>query len=229
MRTSPMFASWDARVWERFVKYSLRNLPTQVYPELPEGASSTDPPVTLTTPRNIEVHTFVRANFANKVKQGAGADNRETRVGADPDEKGPAVGVFSRPEPQRVLSRLPQLQVPTLFVLGGKSFSVEPPAEKIYELVGTDVLGRDGGKERRAQQVILHGVSHAVPMEAPTMTAEVAADWIREIANEWQKDEMIWKQRQNSRTVKDHVEPSDEWKQHIGPRVAKSQKTNAKM
>lgn len=139
--------------------------------------------------------------------------------------------VFSRPEPEYVLSRLPQLQVPTLFVLGGKSFSVEGSADKIYEVVGTGIVGYDGDGERgrRVKQVVLEGVSHAVPMEAPTMTAEVAVEWIGEIANEWQKDEIIWKQRQTSKTIRDHVEPSDEWKRHIGPRVTKSKKTDSKM
>ncbi|PLN78252.1 Alpha/beta hydrolase fold-1 [Aspergillus taichungensis] len=108
---NPLFQTWDPRVVRRWLHYGLRNVSstgTGTAPSLQQHNHSTAIPVTLTTPRHQEMLVYKRPTESLT----ASSDSPPSRNTHSP---------YYRPEPHRVLSRLPHLQPSTLYLIGGRS------------------------------------------------------------------------------------------------------------
>lgn len=214
MLKSKFYQSWDPRVFDRWIQYGLRDLPTNLYPDsaaspgpLP-AAVSTDPSttpapptpreVTLTTTKHQEVMTFLRPNFpfragidtepasAEFTEQNPAAVNRRTHpdLVACPTPQAP----FYRGESMLVFRQLPFLRPSVLYIFGSLSFLTLDPAQiaEKMELTGTGPGGSGGAKEGRVANVMVQGAGHLIPMEKVEESAQHVASWVgKEMARFW--------------------------------------------
>jgi hypothetical protein len=90
-RRSKFFQSWDERVFQKWIEFGLRNVPTFIYPE------RTGKGVTLSTTKHQEVFSFFRPNFPGKDENGEDLMTRESHP--DLDLTTGALYPFYRPEP----------------------------------------------------------------------------------------------------------------------------------
>lgn len=89
-RKSKFYQGWDERVFQRWMEFGIRQVPTALYPR-------TGTEVTLSTTKHQEVFSFFRPNFRGLNDKGEEIVNRETHPDLDL-----TVGVhypFYRPEP----------------------------------------------------------------------------------------------------------------------------------
>jgi pimeloyl-ACP methyl ester carboxylesterase len=93
-RKSKFYQKWDSRVFDRWIRFGIREVPTAVYPA---GSGMNGKAVTLSTTKHQEVFSFFRPNFQGRLENGEEVVNRETHP--DMDFR---IGVhypFYRPEP----------------------------------------------------------------------------------------------------------------------------------
>lgn len=89
-RKSKFYQTWDERVFQRWMEFGMRKVPTALYP-------GTGNEVTLSTTKHQEVFSFFRPNFQGMNDKGEEIVNRETHPDLDL-----TTGVhypFYRPEP----------------------------------------------------------------------------------------------------------------------------------
>jgi len=219
---SPFYQKWDKRVFDRWIQYGLRDLPTAVYPELPSPAPAgkqdeTHTPVTLTTTKHQEVWTFLRPNYKGQDEQGKMVHNRKTHADASYEGTYP----FYRPEVISTLHKLPFVRPSVLYVLGETS-NMSLPELRIQKVqnTGIGVGGSGGAREGRVKEVMLKGVGHLVPMEAADESAEVAAEWVGREMERWRGEEREWREsrrgRGRGRGRRGDVVVDDEWVRRIG-------------
>jgi hypothetical protein len=186
---SPYYQAWDPRVFRLWLQYALRDLPTPLYPDLPAGGP-VDGPVTLTTPKQQEVWTFVRPNYTGKDAAGRYVVDRRRAPDSDPSS---GQFPFYRPEPISTFFKLPSLRPSVLYVLGGLSNLVPPGRHRDRTLnTGTGVGGSGGIAEGRVRDVTPAGGGHLVPMEAPGESAEESARWLGAEMERWRREEEEW-------------------------------------
>lgn len=215
---SPFYQKWDKRVFDRWIQYGLRDLPTAVYPELPSPAPAgkqdeTHTPVTLTTTKHQEVWTFLRPNYKGQDEQGKMVHNRKTHADASYEGTYP----FYRPEVISTLHKLPFVRPSVLYVLGETS-NMSLPELRIQKVqnTGIGVGGSGGAREGRVKEVMLKGVGHLVPMEAADESAEVAAEWVGREMERWREEEREWRESRRGRGRRGDVVVDDEWVRRIG-------------
>ena len=222
-RKSSFYRKWDERVFQRWMKYGLRDLPTKLYPNSPTNAHPL--PVTLTTTKHQEVWTYVRPNFAAKEVEGGSIHNRQTHP--DLDLEIFQAKSFYRPESARTFQLLPFVRPSVLYILGADSdMSVPEFRKQKHELTGSGVGGSGGSKEGRVKEILLKGVGHLIPMEAVAKSADASAEWLGQELKRWRNEEKAWSRRRNERNPADDIMVSDEWIIKMGgippPRKAES-------
>jgi pimeloyl-ACP methyl ester carboxylesterase len=216
MLRSKFYQAWDKRVFDRWIKYGLRDLPTQLHPEtsatpgpLP-ATVSTEPTViptsypqevTLTTTKHQEVMTFLRPNFPARPgdKEPSSSEysltnsniNRRTHPDLTPTDH--PLAPFYRGESMIVFQQLPHLRPSVLYVFGALSFLTEDPAVIEDKMIhtGTGAGGSGGRKEGRVDQVMVQGAGHLIPMEKVEESAEHAATWIGKEMSRWRVNEKM--------------------------------------
>jgi len=212
-RKSKFYQAWDERVLDRWLQYGLRDLPTAIYPG-DSTAEDVDSPVTLTTTKHQEVFTFLRANFNSKDEHGKEVINRLTHADFDPAT--PRSFPFYRPEPVRTYHNLPFVRPSVLYIFGGSSWLSPPGSRKEkMELTGSGVGGSGGVKEGRVKEVVLENTGHLVAMEAVEACADATADWLRGELKRWREEEDKFTQEWSTRTRRDKLVTSEEWKKLI--------------
>ncbi|KAI6798278.1 toxin biosynthesis protein-like protein [Hortaea werneckii] len=195
-KRSKFYQSWDPRVLELWIRYGLRELPTNLYPyataasatpptiSADPGAATVSPApdtereVTLATTKHQEVFTFLRPNLPTKeFPEPSTESNLQTHPDMDP-ASGPNAP-FYRPEPIATFHRLPNLR-PSVFYLFGEQSNLSTPTLKADKLAhtGTGVGGSGGVRKGRVRDVTLEGVGHLIPMEAVERTAEECTQWL---------------------------------------------------
>lgn len=184
-KRSPFYQTWDPRVFERWVQYGLRDLPTAIHPL--NNHTATDTPVTLTTPLHQEVFTFSRPNYTHI----PGSDkpiNRITHPDLDPTHLG--TYPFYRPEPVQIFEHLPHLRPSVLYIFGGKSDMCLPfmRADKLAH-TGTGVGGSGGVAAGRVREVLLEPFGHLLAQEAVNECADAAACWLAPELHRWRDEE----------------------------------------
>ena len=207
-RKNPFHRAWDPRVLHLWLEYGLR--------EANEG--TTDEAVMLTTSPAQEVFFFLRPNYL-----GSGHDGKpiDRRTHADVDPRSPINYPFYRPEPARIFHALPCLRPSALYIFADPNH-VSALTSAYNDLkvsrTGTGVGGSGGVREGRVKSVIITGVGHMVPLEAPNRTAQQAAIWIGEEIRRWNSDEAEHERVWKSKTLTEKQTIDQRWKQEIGGR-----------
>ncbi|KAF2745222.1 alpha/beta-hydrolase [Sporormia fimetaria CBS 119925] len=217
MQRNPFYQVWDPRVFQRWIQYGLRDLPTALYPDskatpgpVPAAISAEptvtpNPPkpkeVTLTTTKHQEVMTFLRGNFSARAgdKEQSSAEytltnpviNRRTHPDLTP---GPTTqSPFYRGESMIVFQQLPNVRPSVFYVFGEKSFLTMDPdnIKDKLENTGTGVGGSGGVNEGRVSDVTVRGAGHLIPMEKVEESASHAANWIGREMTRWRANEKL--------------------------------------
>ena len=214
---SPFYKAWDKRVFDKWIEYGLRDLPTLQHPD------GTPPAVTLSTSVANEVHTFLRPNY-----EGYGASNpdkkinRRTHPDVDPEKVDNSP--FYRSEGPRTFARLPELRPSVLYIFGDTSeVSGEAMNEEKLAATGVGVGGSGGRAEGRVKGVTLQGVGHLIAMEASERAAEETAKWIGSEMVRWREEEELWEREWKGKSLKEKQGIDDQWREAMGgdPRANK--------
>lgn len=233
MLRNKFYQAWDPRVFDRWIKFGLRDLPTGLYMEptstpgpVPAVVSSepTTTPnrpqpkeVTLTTTKHQEVMTFLRPNFAfrpgvdkepsSSVYSLANLTALNRRTHPDlvpcPVPQTP----FYRGESMLVFQQLPHLRPSVLYIFGELSFLSDPEwiKEKL-SMTGTGVGGNGGVKEGRVAEITVKDAGHLIPMEKVEESAQHVAKWIgKEMARYWENERLTEEEWGNKKGVERSV------------------------
>lgn len=212
---SAFYKTWDTRVFQKWIEFGLRDVPTVLYPDLKE------PQVTLTTTVAQEVFTYVRPNYSKSGVDGASI-NRATH--ADVDRVRGVEYPFYRPESPLVFRHLPELRPSVLYIFGGASpISTSGRNEKLLAQTGTGIGGSGGPAEGRVKGITFEGIGHLVAMEAASRTAEVSSEWIGDEIGRLREEESRWETDWRGKTLQEKQQIDNKWKKMVGntPRKAK--------
>ncbi|KAL9636662.1 MAG: hypothetical protein Q9164_002681 [Protoblastenia rupestris] len=216
---SKFYQSWNPRVFDRWIKHGLRDLPTSIYPSDASTTNSPEgPPVTLSTSKHQEVFTFLRPNFSNPPDPASGkvSTNNRTLI-PDLDPTAEDVYPFYRPEQPKIFDRLPFLRPSALYVFGAKSMMSPPEARKAkLERTGTGVGGSGGAKEGRVREYVLEDGGHLMPMENVGKVAEEAGKWLSSELERWRNGEEEWKRQWEAKCRMEKTMITEEWERNIG-------------
>ena len=115
-----------------------------------------------------------------------------------------------------VLAQLPHVRPSVLYVFGGTSnlSSADLRAEKM-RTTGVGTGGSGGATKGRVKDVILEGVGHLIPMEAPIQTAENAAKWIGKEMQTWRQEAEKYAGWMRMGVAERQI-ISEEWKNMLG-------------
>ena len=198
---------------DRWVRYGLRELPTAIYPDLPDDKIEATP-VTLTTTKHQEVWTFLRPNFDGQDSEGNPITKRITH----PDiPTGHELASFYRPEPIRAFYNLPFLRPSVLYIFGRLSNLSSPAWRKQkMDTTGIGIGGSGGAREGRVKDVLFEDAGHLIPMEFVEKTADAAAEWVGQEMGLWRKNEEKWRKEWDEKSKLDKMIVSEEWKEKIG-------------
>lgn len=241
MLRNKFYQAWDPRVFDRWIQYGLRDLPTQLYPESsatpgaipatvtsePTATPAAPKPkeVTLTTTKHQEVMTFLRPNFPFREgdKEPSSAEytltnpslNRRTHPDLPPQATRQAP--FYRGESAMVFSLLPNLRPSVLYVFGSLSFLTADPAsiEDKMANTGSGVGGSGGVKEGRVAQVMVQDAGHLIPMEKVEETADHAADWIGKEMIRWRANEKLTEEEWGTKKGIERAVLTDRWREEL--------------
>lgn len=211
---SPMFASWDKRVFERMVRYGLRDLPTPLYPDPPSEHAATDPPVTLTTTKHQEIRTLIRQNYHNRDPSGHIRIDRSTHADLDPFA---AFIPLYRPEPGATFLRLAAVRPSVLFLVGGASELKVDELREGIKVTGTGVGGGGGMADGRVKEVTLPGRGHLFPLEIVEETAQECAEWLGQEVARWRDEQDKWERERVERSGSDGMIIDEAFKEIVKP------------
>lgn len=202
MKRNKFYQTWDSRVFDRWIQYGLRDLPTRLYPTSSSTPSLAPKPteVTLTTTKHQEVMTFLRPNFPFRVgdKEPSSADysatnstiNRRTHPDLSPGDKPQTP--FYRGESMMVFQQLPHLRPSVLYIFGSLSFLTDDEIiEEKMAMTGSGVGGSGGAKEGRVANVMVQDAGHLIPMEKVEESAHHTAFWIGKELMRWREQESL--------------------------------------
>ncbi|KAE8377280.1 Alpha/beta hydrolase family-domain-containing protein [Aspergillus bertholletiae] len=207
-RGNKVFKDFDARSFDRFVEYGLRDLPTELYPD--ENRDTT--PVTLTTTKAQELYTYLRPTYQDgKV----GLKEGEWRQEMHPEDREEGYP-FYRPEPVSIFRQLPQLRPSVLYVFGERSeITTLPVRREMLEMTGCGVGGSGGVQRARVKEVVLP-TGHLVPMENPRKCALVSAAFCDSELSRWENDQREFMQKWTAKPRAGKIVVDEKWKENIG-------------
>ncbi|AEO60052.1 hypothetical protein MYCTH_2308872 [Thermothelomyces thermophilus ATCC 42464] len=181
---SPFYQAWDRRVFDLWVRYGLRDLPTELYPSSPPSSSGNaasggggggGPPVTLTTTKHQELFTFLRPTYraGSDLRDWAGHDGNDSDSSSQKSRY-----PFYRAEPRQAFERLPELRPGVLYVFGARSDMSGPEARRAkMARTGTGVGGSGGAARGRVREAVLD-CGHLVAMEKVAECADAVAEFL---------------------------------------------------
>ena len=229
-RSNKFYQQWDPRVFDLWIEHGLRELPTALYPDLPElanlpfstqqASADTTPvdrpentkQVTLTTTKHQEVFTFKRPMHP-AAHQPLNAFTPTRLTHPDVPNYGPAGSIAYSPEGVAVFAQLPLLRPRCFYVFGEASAasSRQLEADKL-RITGTGIGGSGGEAEGAVQSVLVKGAGHFVPFERPQEVAEAVAGWIASDMKLWQKEQASLREQWDRVEGRAKFTLSDDWK-----------------
>jgi pimeloyl-ACP methyl ester carboxylesterase len=207
-QSSPFYQAWDPRVFEKWVEFGLRDLPTQAYPT---ESKETNPAVTLTTPKAQEVFTYLRPAYVDKRTGLACGDPREEMHPEDREDF-----PFYRPEPPQIFRRLPEIKPSVLYLFAEQSELSAPEARQAkVQTTGAGVGGSGGVARGRVQEAVLP-CGHLVPMELVQESGKVSADFIGSELALWRARKARYLETWEKVPLQERVTIDKQWESHIG-------------
>ncbi|KAI1826699.1 Alpha/beta hydrolase family-domain-containing protein [Xylaria intraflava] len=195
---SPFYRSWDPRVLEAWNKHAIRDLPTPLFPEVP-NPDPASPGVTLRTTKHQEVFTFIRPLYPFTTTAQPPSTEKYTISKPDAPDYDPSENPtetpfnFYRAEGGAVLRALPAVRPSVLFIHGGTS-NVSVPKVRAQRLAtcGVGPGGSGGANAGRVAEVLMEANGHLFPMEIPAETASHAARWIKAEMSRWRDEQAAY-------------------------------------
>ncbi|MCJ1392492.1 hypothetical protein MMC18_005359 [Xylographa bjoerkii] len=174
LKRTAVYGKYDPRAFERMIQFDLR--------DLPKSSTSSGPFVTLTTPKYMEVYTYLRADPPLPgYPEGPdyATDDGETFI---------ATG-FYRPELHIFNNALPSVYPSALYIWGKESSIANSSAPQMcLEITGAGRGGRGGSESGQVQEAWVEGAGHFVPLEKPAAAAQVIAPWLKAEISRWDKE-----------------------------------------
>lgn len=189
-RRNPFYASWDERVFRRWMDFGIRDAGSDSDDSKDKGEGNGK--VVLSTTKHQEVFTYLRPSWPAYDAAGETLVDPSPVPDLDPtlQADGAPTYPFYRPEGASTVSRLPGLRPPALHVFGGRSMLSAPEFRRQkMELTGAGLGGSGGAARGRVAEVVGEPYGHLIPMEAPGFCADAAAGWIAERVAEWRAEE----------------------------------------
>jgi pimeloyl-ACP methyl ester carboxylesterase len=217
-----VFPQWDKRVFDRWVKYGYRNLPTLLYPETGKETSGT--PVTLSTTKHQEVLMYTRPNFDRHQELGLPqtGDDEERPPPHDslfyPDVLGklPKGYQFYRHESILAWKMLPHVR-PSVLYIGGSNGTMEKSGTLLRgaKRTGTRWGGSGGMKYDRVKHVTIEDAGHDVCLQKITETADAMTLWIAQEVERWRGNERRIAAGWEGLSAREKAIFPDEWKEAL--------------
>ena len=169
---NPYFADYDPRVFERVIRYDLRD---QATPENPHA-------VTLTTPKAQEVYSFGRPDPPFPGYEAA--PDYKTR---SPETK--LITGFYRGEATPIKRALAEALSPILYLWGTDSdIGNTPYPQLMIDQTGVGNEGGGGSKSGQVKSVYIEGADHVIPFKMPGKAAAAIAEWLRIEVRRWDEE-----------------------------------------
>ena len=177
LKASAYYAAFDARVFDRVIKYDLRDV------EPPLSSSNGAPTsVKLTTPKSMEVYTMMRPDPPLK-----GFPEAPDYAGREEDTR--VIEGFYRGERTIVKNSLPYVLPSLLYVWAAKSPLSQPGyRSRIVDRTGIGNGGNGGVKKGQVKETLVNGCNHPIPLEQPNAAASAIAPWLNEELAKWREE-----------------------------------------
>ncbi|KAI4169505.1 MAG: hypothetical protein LQ343_005645 [Gyalolechia ehrenbergii] len=170
---NPYYRSFDPRVFDRVMKYDLRNLPSD---------DQISRAVTLTTPKTMETYTILRAD--PPLSGFPEAPDHKTKAVRDTIVPG-----FYHGEKSQHLESLQYLLPSVLYVWGTLSgYANTEYSRDIFRRTGTGLGGNGGVVSGKVTETLVEGVHHAIPLERPAAAAKAIAPWLKQQIITWEEE-----------------------------------------
>ena len=206
---NPFYKAWDPRVLDRWMEFGIRDVKEGEVQSI-TGEEGNGGEVTLSTTKHQENFTFFRPSHQAYNAEGKELIHPELVPDIDPSGSIPNYP-FYRPEPSLTLSRLPTLRPSVLYIRGGTS-NISTP-EVVAECMRLTGQGRGGS--RRAENVMLEGCGHLVPMEAPGECARFASGWVGREVRRWWEGEGRRFEEWKGKSVEEKTKLGPDWYEFI--------------
>ncbi|KAE8400208.1 Alpha/Beta hydrolase protein [Aspergillus pseudonomiae] len=199
---------WDRRCFDLMVKFGFRDLPTALYPTIPEGADHSEPPVTLTTTKYQEVAGMYRPNFSARTADEKTQIDRSVHPDMDPTNVNT---IIYRPEPRGIFSKIHHLRPSVLWILGAKTFLGIDNLREAMRACGVGVGGSGGISHGQVKEILLPERGHLFPFEDVNQTASCCAAWLVQEMGKYRESELAWNKKQSLMTRRDHLVYGEDW------------------
>ncbi|TLD11787.1 hypothetical protein PspLS_11680 [Pyricularia sp. CBS 133598] len=178
----PFYETWDRRFFEQWLRYGLQD-----DPEAEKGSGA----VSLVTPKDLEVFSFLRPIWQRLSKDGKALEYDETRIQDFPfKERRPTEDYFYQPAAARIYALLQHVRPSVFYVFGGASPPNGPShREDLLARTGSGLGGSGGAKAGKVDHHVIEGFGHLVPFEKPKECAEKCAAWMKSELSRWRKEE----------------------------------------
>ncbi|KAL5365810.1 hypothetical protein BJX96DRAFT_169408 [Aspergillus floccosus] len=180
---SKLYATWDARCIQRWLRYGVRSDP--------DGSGA----VTLVTTKDQETFALTRPTYLTPSEPGVSA----LWTPPGPDSTAALDGVlrqhvhwaFLQPEPMAIFHQLPLLRPAALYMYGARSEFLRGGGmrERARARTGASVLGSGGEARGRVQSMEIEEAGHMAPVEQPARIARQTARWIADEVRRWREEQ----------------------------------------
>ena len=204
------FQAWDRRVFNKFIQFGLRQVPTAIYPYPNADKSVRDESVTLTTTKHQESWSYVRPNFEPQ------DENLDHLLSPDLDPKFEGQQLSQRAESVITLENLQHLRPNVFYLFGGKS-PLSTEAEQMEKFIKTGVgVGGNGGSRRgKVQRAVISDAGHLLPFETTTQCSTIAAEWLVAYLEEHRRTEDFLKAYGSKKSDAGMRVASKEWNELV--------------
>jgi pimeloyl-ACP methyl ester carboxylesterase len=187
---NPYFQAFDPEVFELVMKHD--------FLELPRPVGAKDTPVTLKTPKAMEVVTMMR------LEPGQGLCNEDSELEYDKDSPGEILPGFYRVEPQIMQPRLAKIRPAVLYCFGTDSTLPKKQdwLQELLKITGAGRGGNGGAATGNVEGVWIEGAGHPMPLEKPKLTAEKMVPFLGKQLKSWEEREMRYEEEKGEMWTK---------------------------
>ncbi|KAI4236495.1 MAG: hypothetical protein LQ352_007999 [Teloschistes flavicans] len=174
---NPYYGRFDSRVFERVMRYDLRDVPAKS-----ERKDELCPAVTLTTPKTLETCLMLRPD--PPLSGLPETPDYRTKTAKDPIVPG-----FFRGERTYFSRQLQYLLPPVLYLWGTTSgYANTDYSNEILSETGIGLGGSGGVALGKVAEALVEGSHHPIPLEKPAAAAKAIAPWLKQQIHTWDEE-----------------------------------------